>query len=114
MSAKVRQQQHRPAREGQKARELANLKRENHRLARANARLRKEATKAWGGVTLTPEVIEDASERTKANLGAPQLDIHAPDQCTQPGCGGLLRRVDLGRIVLMVCVVCKWRRPAAI
>jgi len=133
MSAnKLRQKQHKPAREKQKARELADLKRQNHQLQRQVARVRKQATQAINahfepmfsamGVErsvpvntepqpITREVLEEAVARLEANHGAPQTRFLPKGSfCPTADCNTELRLVELGRKDFLVCPVCKYRR----
>jgi hypothetical protein len=116
--AKVRQQQHRPARDNQRSRELNDLRRENNRLAKQNARLRKQVVKVVestnmfegadisleavkDGGPLTPEIIEQAHQRSTASKDEPG--------CSTPECCGTMKVVDLGRAKFLVCPLCKAR-----
>lgn len=134
MSAnKLRQKQHKPPREKQKARELADLKRQNHQLQRQVARVRKRATQAINahfepmftdieGIAqsvpvntepqpITCELLEEAVTRLEANHGAPQQRFLPKGSfCPTADCNTELRLVELGRKDFLVCPVCKYRR----
>lgn len=124
-----RQKQHRPERDVKHARELADLRRENNRLARQNARFRKQAERATStrdmfegvdtsatvpvqpGGAITPAVLEDAAERCRKGFGAPQERFYPAGSC--PECGTATRRLELGPKTLDVCPECKWRKVVA-
>jgi hypothetical protein len=115
MSKLNRQKQHKPPRETAKSRELADLRRENHKLKQQVARTRKQAVRAidahfplfsgvnrstapkpeMKGCVLTREVLRDAAEKM---LNA----------CP---CGGNWKRLELGPKVIEVCDQCTARRP---
>jgi hypothetical protein len=114
MSKLNRQKQHRPPRDTAKNKELADLRRENHKLKQQVARTRKAAARAvesndsfrgidrgvipmpeMKGPTLTRELLQGAVEKV---LGA----------CS---CGGEWKRLELGPKTIEVCVGCTARRP---
>lgn len=104
--AKLRQQQHRPARDTKRAREVADLKRENNKLARQNARLRKQAERA----ERTRDAFEDVSESPESTTApsAAQNGAGSPS-CTTPDCSGVTRLLSLGPFTFRVCPECKAR-----
>ena len=112
MSKLNRQSQHKPPRETVKSRELADLRRENHKLKKQVAQGRKTvqrvvdsndmfrgidrstATFEMKGCILTRDVLEDAAKKM---LNA----------CS---CGGNWKRLELGPKVIEVCDQCTARR----
>jgi hypothetical protein len=116
---KLRQKQHRPERDKQKAREIADLKRQNHQLQRQVARVRKTAVKAivahcestLVGDVLTGKLVEDAAAAMTQNYGSPQVEyLPRGAFCPTPDCNTELKYLDLGEKSFMVCPVCKYRR----
>lgn len=104
MASKLnRRVQHRPAKDSQRAHEVADLKREVGRLIIQNASLKRHTE--LGGTVLTPEVVEDAYKRMIENIVKPQEKFTPPNTC--PNCGSVYWRVDLGRVVLDICPSCK-------
>lgn len=88
----VKRIQHRPRRDGRRARELADLKRERHHLVEETDRLAQALQKA-------------ARPRRTRSPKAPE-PTKADERC--PQCGTATRLVNLGRMTLRACPNCKW------
>jgi hypothetical protein len=122
VSKRLRQAQHRPERDVKHAHEVADLKRENHKLAREKAALQKQLKRAittrdmfedvetktvpvnLAGSPITTEVIEHAAERMRKEMGGPAC----PNGC------GPLKVLDLGPKTASVCPVCKYRSTRSV
>jgi len=95
---KQRQTQHKAQREEQRAKEMVDLKRDNQKLQRQVARLRKELARH---ATELPEEVEVA--------GASPVPVpDTKDAC--PGCNSPLKRLKLGPSTWEVCSSCKFTR----
>lgn len=130
MSKQNRQAQHRPERDAAKNREMADLRRENHKLKKQVAQVRKQAVRAidarfdplFGGINrtvapkpemkgcvLTREVIQDSFDKMNEHRGGPPPVVFVP-----PGicysCGCATKRLELGPKVAEVCPECGWRQ----
>lgn len=88
----------RPPKEVSQSKELAETKRENHKLKRQLAKLQKRLVKALesGGA------IPDDEEVT-----LPALE-QSSNSC--PDCNGTLTVVQIGPKTLHACKACKWRK----
>ncbi len=93
-----RQTQHRAKRDGRKARELAELKKSQHRLAEEARRLQEALARSE-----RPRVVKVVAG---GEPPAPKVRARGKNAC--PECGGQLRLVDLGHFEMMVCPECKW------
>lgn len=104
MKVANRQAQHRPQREEQKSKELNDLKRENHKLARDRARLQKELEKALQTKSeFEGEAAEELAESKPKSV----------EQTPCPECGATkVRKLSLAGKDYYICAECKWRRPA--
>lgn len=105
---KNRQAQHRPGREAVvKSKELAEAKRELHRLGKENARLRKKVAKtvASADVFEGPLLVDILPEAVDNLLKSQQSAPTCPN-CTIPI---VLKIVDLGDKKFFVCPICKYR-----
>jgi formamidopyrimidine-DNA glycosylase len=89
--------QHRPKREDQRAKEVSDLKRENHELKRAVKRLQKEVTKRVS-------VEEDVAEQGLQEQAEMVVNKHG---C--PDCGTTVRELVLAGKQFHICPDCKWR-----
>lgn len=98
MNSKLNVTPHRPKRDKQRARELAELKKENTKLQRAVKRLEKEINKRV-------EVEGDAAEE---GLEESLADTEVVETCK--ACNtGILQTLILANKVFSVCPECKWR-----
>jgi uncharacterized protein YlxW (UPF0749 family) len=89
---KIRAVQHKPRNEERKAKEIVDLKQENHSLKRKLKRLQKEVRKRE-----PPEAEEEMIEPTT-------------EKC--PECGTQIRELDLAGKRYRICGDCKWRQKA--
>lgn len=98
---KIRAVQHKPKNEERKAKEIVDLKQENHSLKRKLKRLQKEVRKR-----VPPEAEEEAML-----MSAPYSSNAAfVDKC--PECEGFLKMLSLAGKRYIICGDCKWRKKA--
>jgi Zn finger protein HypA/HybF involved in hydrogenase expression len=88
--------QHRPKGEEQKAREMVDLKQENHSLKRKLKRLEKEVRKRT-------TIEEDA-------IAIETPEEPAVEEC--PECGSRIKNLTLAGKSFNICGECKWRKKA--
>lgn len=91
--------QHKPKNEERKAKELVDLKQENHSLKRKLKRLQKEVRRRT--------IIEEEVAIEAAPFASNAASV---DQC--PDCDGLLRVLTLAGKRYRICGECKWRQKA--
>lgn len=90
---------HRPKREEAKAKELADLKRENFSLRRTVKRLEKEVRKR-------ADIEEEKAEEGLQD--SMEVEVKLETEC--PECkGGAVRRLTLAAKEFLICPECKWR-----
>lgn len=95
---KNRAVQHKPKNEERKAKELVDLKQENHSLKRKLKRLQKEVRK------LGP-VNEEYEEHEGSGAGMPEIE-----RC--PKCQVPTKSLELAGKRYRICGECKWRQKA--
>jgi DNA-directed RNA polymerase subunit RPC12/RpoP len=126
MSKRTQQSQHRPSRDTAKSKELADLRRENHKLKKQVAQGRKtvqrvvDSNDMFRGVdstatpvnmeaaVLTRETLQKAFDLMNRQPSGPPQRIVPPGVCHE--CGGSLKKLELGPKVVEVCSQCGWRR----
>lgn len=108
-----RQSQHRASRENAKSRELADLKRENHRLKKQVAHGRKTVQRVVDSNDMFRDVDTvgvPLPEMKGCVLTSRVLQEAADKMFNACSCGGQWKRLELGPKVIEVCVECTSRR----
>jgi len=113
-----RQKQHKPPRETVKNREMADIRRENHKLKQQLARVRKQAVKAidahfdplFSSINRNsipkPEMKGCVLNREVLNSAVEKLMASCP-------CGGNWKRLTLGPKTFDICDTCTARKPVS-
>lgn len=89
----------RPPKEVSQSKELAETKRENHKLKRQLAKLQKRLVK----------VLESGGTSYPDDEDVPLLPLEQSSN-TCPDCNGTLTVVQVGPKTLHACKACKWRK----